>query len=56
MICFDGDVVVITGLLVGFLEGGNDGFKVGVLVDIEPSDDDLDVGTAVRICYAENVK
>lgn len=57
VICFDGnDVVVITGLLVGFLEGSDDGFKVGVLVDIEPSNDNLDVGTAVRICGAEYVK
>ena len=50
IVCFDGDRVVSTGLLVGLLEGGDDNFNVGKLVDMEPSND---VGAAVNVCYGE---
>ena len=53
IVCFDGDGVVGTGLLVGLLEGGDDNFNVGKLVDMESSNDDLDVGAAVNVWYGE---
>jgi len=49
IVCFDGDGVTGTGILVGFVEGCDVNLCVGKLVEMRLFDEDEDVGAADRV-------